>query len=66
MSNRPSLLRPGCRLLKDLLALARLGLTSQAHLAAENLFLRKQLALYQERVMFHNSAEPVMRPARRS
>jgi putative transposase len=46
---RPSLLRTGYRLLEDLLALVRLGLTSRAHLAAENLFLRKQLALFQER-----------------
>ncbi len=37
------------RLLADLLILVRLGLTSRAQLAAENLFLRKQLALYQER-----------------
>ena len=29
--------------------MVRLGLTSRAQLAAENLFLRKQLALYQER-----------------
>src|ERR1700682_4065921 len=37
------------RLLHDLGTLVRLGLTSRAQLAAENLFLRKQLALYQER-----------------
>jgi phosphate transport system substrate-binding protein len=30
------------RLLKDVITLIRLGLTSRAHLAAENLFLRKQ------------------------
>jgi hypothetical protein len=34
------------RLLADLLALAAFALTSRARLAAENLFLRKQLALY--------------------
>ena len=45
---RPFLLRAGYRLLQDLLALVRLGLTSLAHLAAETLFLRKQLALYRE------------------
>ena len=50
MSNRrPSLLGTASRLLADLLALVRLGLTARTHLAAENLFLRKQLALYQER-----------------
>jgi transposase InsO family protein len=50
MSNRrPAFPRTGYRLLEDLLALVSLGLTSRAHLAAENLFLRKQLALYQER-----------------
>jgi putative transposase len=37
------------RLLHDLISLARLGVTSRVHLAAENLFLRKQLALYEER-----------------
>ena len=45
MSNRrPSLFRTASRLLEDLLALVRLGLTSQTHLAAENVFPRKQLA----------------------
>jgi putative transposase len=46
---RPSRSGTFRRLLHDLVTLARLGLTSRAHLAAENLFLRKQLALYQER-----------------
>jgi putative transposase len=50
MSNRrPSFARTIRRLLRDGITLVRLGLTSRAHLAAENLFLRKQLALYQER-----------------
>jgi hypothetical protein len=31
------------RLLKDLLTMVQPGLTSQTHLAAENLFLRKQM-----------------------
>jgi hypothetical protein len=35
-------------LLKDLRTLVRLGLMSRAHLAAENLVLRKQVALYQD------------------
>jgi hypothetical protein len=33
------------RVLKDFIILIGLGLTSRAHLAAENLFLRKQLAV---------------------
>ena len=36
-------------MLFDLIVMVRLGLTSRAQLAAENLFLRKKLALYQER-----------------
>ena len=36
-------------LLCDAVVFARLALTPRAQLAAENLFLRKQLALYQER-----------------
>ena len=36
-------------LLFDVITLARVAVTSHAQLAAENLFLRKQLALYQER-----------------
>jgi len=50
MSSRRSSL-PCCarQLLFDLIVMVRLGLTSRAQLAAENLFLRKQLALYQER-----------------
>jgi putative transposase len=47
MSNRrPFLLRTVCRLLEDIVTLVRLGLTPRTRLAAENLFLRKQLALY--------------------
>ena len=37
------------RLLSDVVTLIRLALTPRARLAAENLFLRKQLALYNER-----------------
>jgi putative transposase len=48
-TGRPSLSCTVFRLLQDLITLVRLGLTSRAHLAAENLFLRKQLALYQKR-----------------
>jgi putative transposase len=58
---RPSLLRTGYRLLDDLLAVVRLGLTSRAHLAAENLFLRKQLTLYQERRTKPRRPDPATR-----
>ena len=49
LNHRPSFPRTVSRLLKDLLTIVRRGLTSQAHFAAENLFLRLQLTLYQER-----------------
>jgi hypothetical protein len=42
----PSTIR---RLLVDAITLAGLAVTSRSQLVAENLFLRKQLALYQER-----------------
>ena len=62
MSNRrPSFPHTGYRLLEDLLALVRLGLTSRARLAAENLFLRKQLALYQERRTKPRRPDPAAR-----
>jgi hypothetical protein len=41
--------RTTVRLLIDALTFVSLGLRSRSQLAAENLFLRKQLALYQER-----------------
>ena len=43
------MLRTTLALLADLLHLLRLMFRSRAHLAAENLFLRKQLACYMER-----------------
>src|SRR5712692_3358396 len=45
----PSLWSTVCQLLGDVVTFVRLGLTSHVRLSAENLFLRKQLALYQER-----------------
>ena len=39
------------RILGDLVHFLRLGLRSRASLAAENLFLRKQLAFSQERTV---------------
>jgi hypothetical protein len=41
---RPPVFGTICRLLRDLVTLVRVGLTSRAQLAAENLFLRPQLA----------------------
>ena len=41
--------RTAVRLLIDALTFVSLGLRSRSQLTAENLFLRKQLALYQER-----------------
>src|SRR5215210_7138768 len=49
LRRRRSTLRTIRRVLAHLLTLAASALTSRARLAAENLFLRKQLALYQER-----------------
>jgi transposase InsO family protein len=60
-SRRPSLSCTIRRLLKDVITLIRLGLTSRAHLAAENLFLRKQLALYQERHTKPQRPDPATR-----
>ena len=48
------------RLLHDLVPLVRLSLTSRAQLAAEDLSLRKQLALYQE----HHKTRPTTRSHR--
>ena len=41
----------------------RLNLRSRAHLAAENLFLRKQLALFQERRTKPRRPDPATRVA---
>jgi putative transposase len=62
MSNhRPSFRHTVYRLLKDLLTMVRLALTSQVRLAGENLFLRKQLALYQERRTKPRRPDPATR-----
>ena len=60
---RPSLSSTIRRLLLDLVTLARLAVTSRVHLAAENLFLRKQLALYQERRTKPRRPDPATRVA---
>ena len=49
------------RLFCDVLALARLAVTPRAQLVAENLFLRKQLALYQERRVRPRRPDPEAR-----
>ena len=51
------------RLAFDVVAFLRLGLHSRADLAAENLFLRKQLALYLERQVKPRRADPATRVA---
>jgi transposase InsO family protein len=60
---RPSSFCTVRRLLQDLATLARLGVTSRAQLAVENLFLRKQLALYQERHFKPRRPDPATRVA---
>ena len=54
----PSTIR---RLLLDVLTLAGLAVTSRTQLVAENLFLRKQLALYQERRIKPRRMDPATR-----
>ena len=51
------------RLTGDVVTLLRLSLSSRAALAAENLFLRKQLALYRERHAKPRRADPATRVA---
>ena len=53
-------------LLVDIVHFLRLCLCSPAALAAENPFLRKQLALYQERCIRARRAPPAIRPAGRT
>ena len=60
---RPSWLSTVRRLLGDLWTFIRLGLASHAQLAAENLFLRKQLALYRERQTKPGRPDPATRVA---
>ena len=49
------------RLLVDVVTLAGLAVTSRSQLVAENLFLRKQLALYQERRVKPRRPDPATR-----
>ena len=59
----PVLLVLSVRLVIDVSVFGRLNLRSRAHLAAENLFLRKQLALYQERRTKPRRTDPATRIA---
>src|SRR5216684_507282 len=61
--HRPSVSSTVRRLLRDLGTFVWLGLTSRARLAAENLFLRKQLALFQERHAKPRRPDPATRVA---
>src|SRR5205809_3814270 len=54
----PSTIR---RLLFDVVTLVGFAMTSRSQLAAENLFLRKQLALYQERGVKPRRPDPATR-----
>ena len=60
-TRRPFVLRTVCRVLADFIALVRQALTSHAQLAGDNLFLRKQLALYQERRTKPRRLDPATR-----
>jgi len=60
---RPSLWSTVRQLLGDLVTFVRLGLTSHVRLTAENLFLRKQLALDQERHTKPRRPDPAARVA---
>ena len=51
------------RILGDLVRLLCLGLRSRTSLAAENLFLRKELAFYQERKVKPRRRQPYPRDA---
>src|SRR5262249_8601187 len=59
-SVRP-LFQTGFRLARDLVALIRSAMRSRAQLAAENLFLRKQLAWYPERQVKARRADDATR-----
>ena len=50
-----------CRLLSDVVTLVCLAVTPRARLAAENLFRRKQLALYHERGVKPRRSDPETR-----
>lgn len=62
MSRGPSsVARTVGRLAFDSLSVVRLSLWSRAYLAAEKVFLRKQLALYLEREVRPRRADPATR-----
>jgi hypothetical protein len=59
----PIVWRTALRLLLDALALVSVGFRSRSQLVAENLFLRKQLALYRERRVKPRRADDATRIA---
>ena len=61
MPRPPAAFRVVMRLTGDVVTLLRLSLSSRVALAAGNLFLRKQLALYQERHAKPRRADPTTR-----
>ena len=64
MPHRPAaVFRAVGRLAVDLVTFLRLGLHSRTSMAAENLFYRKQLALYVERHVKSRRADPATRVA---
>ena len=63
MPRPPAAFRAVMRLTGDVVTLLRLSLSSRAALAAENRFLRKQLALYRERHAKPRRADPATRVA---
>jgi len=58
--------RTAVRLMVDVVRFASVAVRSRSQLAAENLFLRKQLALYRERQVKSSLAAPMMRRGSRS
>src|SRR6476619_7439887 len=62
-SSRSMAWRTAVRLLLDVVRFLSLGFRSRSQLAAENLFLRKQLALYRERQVKPRRADDATRIA---
>ena len=58
---RSSVWRTAVRVLLDVVRFVSLGFRSRSQLAAENLFLRKQLALYRERQVKPRRADDATR-----
>jgi putative transposase len=63
-SSRSMVWRTAVRLLVDVITFVSVGCRSRSQLAAENLFLRKQLALYRERQVKPRRADDATRITR--